>query len=199
MTKNNIIDSKENELETALARHDKGAVIMLELPAENYFEANASSVKFLTTNGYEGVYVSFNRPFKNISSLLEWHGIDINRLFIVDGAIAFSGETQEKNPRCINISSKVDIDEMVQVICASLSKLKSEKKFVFVDSLTTMGLYKPLSDMKKFSEFLVRAVKKHKIGNVTFLFNIAEDPSQKRFIKDMDPYTDEFIHFGRCT
>ena len=199
MTKNNIIDIKGKELETALARHDKGPVIMLEVSADNYFEENASSVRFLTTNGYEGVYVSFNRPFKNISSLLEWNGIDINNIMIVDGATAFSGEEQEKNPRCISISSKMDIDETVRAVCASLSKLKSKKKFVFVDSLTTMGLFKPLSDMKKFSELLVRAVKKNKVGDVTFLFNIAEDPSQKKFIKDMDPYTDEFLHLGRCT
>lgn len=199
METNHIFNTTGKELKTALARHEHGAVILLELPAEHYCEENLSSVSVLTTSGYEGVYVSFNRPFANISSLLEWHGIDVRSLFIVDGATALGGEKGENNPRCIALSETMDITEMVGAICTALSKVKGKKKFVFIDSLTTMGLYKPVADMKKFSEMLVRAVKKRSKEDVTFLFNVAKDQSQQQFIDDMDPYTDEFLHLGHCT
>jgi KaiC/GvpD/RAD55 family RecA-like ATPase len=164
----------------------------MELPAEQYFEANVSSVKTLTGNGFEGVYVSFQRPFNNISSLLKQQGININKLFFVDVATAFGGELQEKSLRCIHISQSIDIDELVRAIYTSLDGLKGKKKFIFIDSLTTLALYKPLSETMRFSEFLMLTAKKHK-EKVLLVFNVAKDLAQKKFIKDVALHVDEVI------
>jgi len=192
-----VKETIKKSLDEVIKRHRRGTVIMMELPTENYFEANSASVKLLTSKGFEGIYISFQRPFRNISSLLTQQGININKILFVDVATAFGREMQEKNPRCIHISSSIDIDELVRAIYISLPKLKSKKRFIFIDSLTTIALYKPLSETMRFSEFLIRTVKKHKIEDVILIFNVAKDLAQKKFIRDVAIHVDEVIKWGK--
>lgn len=192
---NKKISEKSTEpFEQAIKRHEGGAVIIMELPVEQYFETNVSSIKALTENGFEGVYVSFQRPFNNISSMLQQQGININKLFFVDVATALTQEKQQEAPRCMHISQQIDIDELVRAIYTSLDKLKGKKKFIFIDSLTTIALYKPLSEVIRFCEFLMRTIKKQELGGQDILIlNVAKDLSQKKFIKDIALHVDQTI------
>lgn len=177
----------------AIKKHETGAVIMMELPTDNYFELNTESVMSLTSINYNGIYISFQRPFKNITSLLKQKGIDMNKLLFIDVATAFAEEVQEKNPMCFHVSSTIDVDELVRAIYTLLTKLKSGKCFIFMDSLTTITLYKPLSEIMRLSEFLIRTVKDHKTHNVILILNVAKDLTQKKFIKDIAFHVDEVI------
>ncbi len=179
-------------LASSLKKHKQGAVIMMELPAEQYFETNISSIKSLTEEGFEGVYVSFQRPFGNIYSMLQQQKIKTNKLFFVDVATAFTQEKQQENSRCMHISQQIDIDELVRAIYTSLDKLKGKKKFIFIDSLTTIAIYKPLSEIMRFTEFLSLTVKKHEERIVLF-FNVAKDLLPKKFIKDIALKVDEVL------
>ncbi|KUO41480.1 MAG: hypothetical protein AVW06_01235 [Hadesarchaea archaeon DG-33-1] len=183
----------EKSLAEAVEKHREGVVIMIELPAEHYLEANSVIVKSLTSTGYDGTYISFQRPFKNLSSLLTQQGIDINKLLFIDAASAFAEEIQEKNPRCIHISPAVDIDELVRAIYTSLPELKSEKRFIFIDSLTTIALYKPLSETMRFCEFLIKTVRKRGVQKIILIFNVAKDLAQKKFIRDIALRVDQVI------
>jgi hypothetical protein len=189
----------ETGLVHAITTHTAGAVLMMELPSEQYFTANASSIKVLTDTGYEGVYVSFQRPFVNIFSLFQKQGINVDKLLIIDGATACIEGMQEKNPRCVPISSSLDLTVLIQTICMSLSRLTNRERFVCIDSLSTMALYEPFSDPFKVSEMLIRMVRKQGFDHVTFILNVSEDLSRKRFFKDVARYADEFIHMGICT
>jgi hypothetical protein len=188
----------ETGLLQVITTHKAGAVLMMELPSEQYFTTNASSIKLLTDSGYEGVYVSFQRPFVNFSPLFQKQGINVDKLLIIDCATACIEGMQEKNPRCVHISSSLDMTMLIQTICTSLSQLKSSKRFVCIDSLSTMALYAPFSDPLKVTEVLVRMVRKQGFDHVTFLLNASEDLSQKRFFKDVARYADEIIHIGFC-
>ena len=72
--------------------HKEGRVVMMELPAEAYFKAASDTIKSLVINGFEGVYISFQRPFANVQSLFEQQKINGSKLFIVDVATAFAQE-----------------------------------------------------------------------------------------------------------
>ncbi len=175
----------------AAKRHEKGAVIMVELPSDEYSEAIYPAVRALTELGMDGIYVSFNRPFKNISSLLESNGVNTDMLLFVDVEPAFEGEPAAENTRCISIKS-LDIDELVKAIHTSIPKMKSRRKFIFIDSMTTIALYKPLSEVMRFSEFLIRIAKKNG-EDVLVVFNVAKDLAQKEFIKGVSMQADDVI------
>jgi KaiC/GvpD/RAD55 family RecA-like ATPase len=191
-----MTENIKESLEKAIKKFRNGAVIMMELPTESYFDASSSSIKALMNEGFEGVYISFQRPFKNIFSLFADRGIDVERLLFIDAATSLNQEVQEENPKCIHISEDIDIDELVRAIYTSLPRLRGKKKFIFIDSLTTIALYKPLSETMRFSEFLIRTVRKAETESITLIFNVAKDLAQEKFIKDIALHVDEIISLG---
>jgi KaiC/GvpD/RAD55 family RecA-like ATPase len=188
-----VEEDTKKSLASVIKEYKKEAVIMMELPTESYFDSNSASVKLLIDEEFEGIYISFQRPFKNIYSLFNQQGISVDKLFFIDVATALGGEAQEEDSKCIHISPAIDIDELVRAIYNSIPKLKSKKKFIFIDSLTTITLYKPLSEVMRFSEFLVRTVRKNEIDSIFLIFNVAKDLAQKKFIKDIALHVDEII------
>jgi KaiC/GvpD/RAD55 family RecA-like ATPase len=176
-----------------IKEHPGSAIVMVEVPADTYFESSVSTIKTLIENGYLGIYVSFQRPFKNLDALLKEKKIDTKKMYFIDVATAMGGEPGEQNERCIHVSPSLEIDEIVRAIYTSIPNLKSKKVFIFIDSMTTIALYKPLSETMRFSEFLVRTVK-HELGRDTLLvFNVAKDLSQKKFIKEIALKVDEVV------
>ena len=187
-------DQTINSIEQAIMQsYRRGVIIMIEPPTDAYFEVNSSTIKLLTSKGFHGIYISFQRPFKNVSSLFKTKGIDVSELLFIDAATAFSGEQQHEDMHCIHVSQALDIDELVKAIYTSMPKLKSQKKFIFIDSLTTIALYKPFSEIMRFSEFLVGTVRKVDEGNIILIFNVAKDLAQKKFIRDVAFRVDHVI------
>ena len=168
----------------------EGKSILLELDAESYLKIIIKTIQKLQKKGLSGVYISVQRPFKNISSLLKKQGIDLNKLIFIDVASAVSKETPEKCKGCLHISPELDVDELVRAIYTSLDQMKG-KKFIFIDSLTTFALHKPISETLRFSAFLMRAVKDRK--DIVLILNAAKDLSHKKFIQDVVAYADKTI------
>jgi len=189
---NRILNERLNDI-------DKEAVVVIESPVENYLQANVSSVKSMLDNGFEGVYLSFQRPFKNISCLFEEEGIELGRLFVIDFATAFSNSDQDLNPRCVNARPGVSVEDMVNTICSSLENLSTDKRFVFVDSLSTLALHEDFSETMRFPECLINTIRRKNINDVTFVFNIAKDLARQRYMKNLEVYANEHIHLGLCT
>jgi KaiC/GvpD/RAD55 family RecA-like ATPase len=186
-------------LNEALKDRNDGAVIVLEASAEDYLEANVNSIQYLVNNGFEGIYVSFQRPFKNISSLFTQKGIDLNKILIVDGASAFSGDAPNPDNRCVSVPQSPEVDDIVNTIQSSLPRLNGDKKFVFVDSLTTMALHQPENEALRFPEFLINSIRRTDSNKVSFLFNVEKELIYKRYIENLSVYADEHIHLGLCT
>ena len=90
------------KLESALneiLKTGKGKSILLELDTESYLETNIKTIKILQKKGLSGVFVSIQRPFKNISSLLKKQGINLNKIIFIDVASAVSKERQENKTK----------------------------------------------------------------------------------------------------
>jgi KaiC/GvpD/RAD55 family RecA-like ATPase len=181
-----MVENHTQELLGALRRHENGSVIMTELPSDTYMMVASSSLRALLEDGFEGVYISFQRPFSNLVSVLKDHDVNVEKLIVVDVASAIAQEERAVHDRCVHISEQIDINELVRAIYTSLPRLSRGKRFVFIDSISTISLHKPLSETLRFSEFLMRTVKKASSSDVTHLiFNVAQGLSQKKFIKDI--------------
>lgn len=173
---------------SSLVRHidesNTDKVVLIELPTDTYFEAMSHLVKLFVKNGFEGVYISFQRPFNNVVDMLKRQGVDTGKLLFIDVASIVSGDKLNTDPRCVHIPEDLDIDSLVRAVYTSLPKLGSKKRFIFMDSLATMFLYHPLSEIMRFSEFLSRIAKESEAQDV-MLFNVPEDFVREQFIKDI--------------
>jgi len=182
-----------------IIQNRSSSVILLEIPAERYIETNIWSVKSMINNGFEGIYLSFQRPYNNLSSMLKNNGINLNKLFIIDCATSFSGEKTDKNLRETGISQNFEVEDIINAIHVNLSKLNIENKFVFIDSLTTLALYESFFDTSRFTELLIKSIKKNELERIALVFNIAKDLPQKKLVEDFMVDTDNYIHLGFCT
>lgn len=180
----------ENALSEAIERHMQGGVIMLQVPEEGYSESGAASMKELTRRSFEGVYVSFRQPHRNIASILERKGADTGKIFFVDAAPGGDGD------RCVHISESIGIDELIGAINASLPRIKAAKRFIFIDSMSAIALRNPLSETMRFFEFLSRTVKRHDTPELLLVFNITGDGAAKAFIHDSVIRVDETVEIG---
>ena len=180
-------------LKNSISRKDKSSIILIELPSDVYFSANSETIKLLTGMGYEGVYISFNRPYGNVSSLLLKSGVDMEKLFFIDAATRITDIRQKDSKKCISIMPTVEIDELVRATYTSLEKLKSEKLFIYIDSLATMALYKPLSETMRFSEFIKGTLERHSVQKITLIINVPIGLAQSKFLKEVAFNVDEVI------
>jgi len=188
-----------NSLEHTIEKYDKGATILFELPAENYFNANSTAVKYLLDSGYEGLYVSFQRPYKNIAHLFEKFGIDKDKIIIIDCATLNESENPADDNVCIDVDvSSEDANCIAQKIIKSLDSLKSKNRFVLIDSLTTFALYKNNSEITKLAEILINVRNKDDDENLLVLFNVVEELVKKKCIQDITLHIDEVINVLSC-
>jgi KaiC/GvpD/RAD55 family RecA-like ATPase len=165
-------------------------VVMMELPAEGYFDAGAEVVASLTASSFEDVYVSFQRPCRNVLDALSRRGVDTKKLTVIDAATSFGGGRQDR--ACVYVPRNAAVDGLVRAIYTSLGRLGGKKRFIFIDSLTTITLHKPLSETMRFFEFLLRTVKNHE-GGIILVLNVAQELAQKKFIEDVAVHADEII------
>jgi len=171
-----------------------GASVVLELPTENYFQVNVSSAKFLIDNGFEGIYVSFQRPLKNIYSLFKDKSVDINKLVFIDLATQCSIDESDNNYEYIDISLSLNIEQLGKSVYSQIGKLKSNNIFILIDSLNTLSLYKSSEEIIEFADILVQNINKYDSKNIIILFNVAQDLCQKDFIKDIIFNADQVIN-----
>jgi len=184
----------DNFLSEKVGKYSNGGVIFLEFPSEKYFDMIIATLKYLTNNGYQGIYVSFQRPYNNILMQFEKNNINITKLSIVDCASVLNNEPVSENDRFINISKPFDIDNLVDSISLSLTKADNINRFIIVDSITTLSLFKSEFETKKFSELLIDNIQRDNIGNTIIIFNVAIELSKKQYIRDISIHADEKIN-----
>lgn len=170
-------------IESNINKQKANWIFLLEIPEEKYFEVTIETIKILTKKIYSGLYVSFLRPYQNLVSVLKVNGIATDKISFIDAASSQAEVQGKETEKCAYISKELDIDELTSTIYTMLPKIKGKDRFLFIDSITTLTLYQPLSEALRFAEFLSRTLRKEKIKGV--VINVAKDVTQKKFIKDV--------------
>ncbi len=178
----------ENAVSELVERHMQGGVIMMELPADEYFEASATSVVALTKRGFDGIYVSFRQPYKESLAMLKKRGADSAKLFFIDKMAG------EDGGRCVHIAARIAVDEFVRAINTSLPNLKSSKKFIYIDSVAAITTRNSLSETMRLFEFLSRTVRKHDTPEMLLIFNVTRESAAQDFIRNTVIKVDEILN-----
>ena len=187
-------DIVKNCLSETIKNCKDGASVVLELPTETYSNVNVSSAKFLIDSGYEGIYVSFQRPFKNILSIFKNQGIDTNKMAFIDLATQCSIDEDESSYECTDLSRSLNVEQLGKSVYSQIDKFKSNKIFILIDSLNTLSLYKSSKDIVRFADILVENINSHGSKNVVVLFSLAKDLCKKDFARHITYNADQVIN-----
>jgi KaiC/GvpD/RAD55 family RecA-like ATPase len=178
-------------LKNHFSRLNHGWVALLQLPIENAMDVNVESIKVLQELGYEGVYIALSKDYVELTKIFREHRIDMGKLAFVDGVSQMYGIGAVDAPNVKYISGPISLDGIVTAITDIIPVMKSEKKFVFLDSITTVLLYNSLERTLKFSEFLTVSLKRLEVAGV--VTSVSKGFANDNLIKELTKMSNEVI------
>jgi KaiC/GvpD/RAD55 family RecA-like ATPase len=173
------------------SRLSHGWVGLLQMPVEKTMELNTETLRVLQDLGYEGIYVTLSKDYVELSRTFRKKNIDMGRLAFIDGASQMYGIGAVDAPNVKYISGPISLDGVVAAITDIVPVMKSKKKFVFLDSITTVLLYNSLERTLRFSEFLTTSLKRLEVAGV--MVSVSEGFANNSLIKELTKMSDKVI------
>ena len=157
-----MIDIKK--LEEELSNLPEGSIVLLETSAENSFELSMALMGILTNRNDNGIVLSASRPYVNLVSMYQKNNIDLNKIFILDlVSKSQNGEVEQDNVLFLeNVSALTDISLSLN----ERFKMNNGKKFVFIDSITTMLIHNKPYVFARFIHSVLTRMRLNGVGGV---------------------------------
>ena len=147
-----------------LSNLSDGLIVLIETSADRSFETSLASVAFLSNKNDIGIIVSANRPYSNLMNIYKDKNIDTKKIFIID-LISKSQDAiiEADNVRYLeNVSALTNISLAINECMRSLPG----KKFVFIDSITTMLIHNEPYVFARFIHSILTRMRVHRIGGL---------------------------------
>lgn len=164
---NKYIDSKKDDKNLVLLKHS----------SDLYSQSNMISLKILLDKGFKGVFISFQRPLKNLDHWLKQNKINKSKMLILDYS-----NSKDKN-----------VTELYKDIFQLLEEISGDKKFVFIDSLNTMALCNSDLWVDDFTDRLLDNLGQKMFENTLVIVNVAKELSKRSIVKNFASYADGVI------
>jgi len=179
-------------LEEKFAKLGQGWVALMQVPIEDSQRVNIEAIKTLQKLGYEGVYITLVKDYMDLSKTLREEGVDMGKLAFIDGISQMYGIKQVEAPNVAYVGGPLSIDAISTEVQKITQSMKGEKKFVFLDSITTVLLYNSLERTLHFSQFLTESLKKTKVAGI--MVSVAKGFANENLIKELTKVSNEVIN-----
>ncbi|MBN2127351.1 MAG: hypothetical protein JW703_03075 [Candidatus Diapherotrites archaeon] len=158
--------------------------------AQNYFSSVTELIKKLVNEQkLTGVYVSLNRPAETIITSFEQKGIDLSSLIFIDGVTKNSGN-KGKAKNTIFVDSPKNLTDLGIALTQAVNGIKTENKFVFFDSISTLLVYNSFDKSSKFAHFLALKMRDWKVKGMILSL---EKESDSEMLEQMKMFVDNVI------
>ena len=150
------------------------AIVSLNVDTNNYFPVIRGVITQLTAERMMGgVYVTSTRPARAIMSRLQTEKSRLDDVYFVDCiSYAVGGTRGLGKEQVVYVESPTMLESIMLKIIWLLRRIKSEKKFVFFDSINTLAIY---NDQKILSEFFHILINKLRTQEVfTTILSVGE-------------------------
>jgi hypothetical protein len=157
-----MIDQKK--LEEELNGLPEDSIILLETSADTSLETSMASIKLLVEKNDKGIILSANRPYSNLMNLYEKNDIDTSKMIVLD-LISKNPNVQSDTEKVVfleNISALTDISLSLN----DCMKTIQGKKFVFIDSITTMLIHNQPYVFARFIHSILTKMRLNGVGGI---------------------------------
>lgn len=160
-------------------------IVLVETPGDMLMKVNTGMLKVLLNElDYSGIYVTLNRSYDNISQVMKGKGIKTNNLFFIDG-VTLQNVTPDKVKRedgVIYIESIRSLTDMTIAVTQLVPKINSSKKFLFLDSLSTLLLFNSPELIGRFSHALTNKMRAMGVSGAIVSLPEELDPSFRQML-----------------
>ena len=150
-----IIKSVIERIEDAL---DRGAeILLIKVSAKNYVKVSVEILRYFSQIA-EGIVVTLNKPYFSLKKMLVKEGVKVENIYFIDCITRqFGGEEIDPN-RCFYLPSP-DPTQLQIAIDRMMDLIQSDNRFIYLDSLSTISLYKSFESLIKFLRLLTGKIR----------------------------------------
>lgn len=136
----------ENRLDAMPGKYS----VLLLAKQEKYGLLLMNVVKYFCKKKMSGIFVTLNKPGKDLVGLFNEHGVNCENLFIVDGISKRRDLLMESNERVSYIDTPKDLTDLESRILDFILKMNPGQKFFVLDSLSTLMIYNGERTVERF-------------------------------------------------
>jgi len=116
---------------------------------------NIEIIRFLIQNNNSVIIVTTNQPYSALLASYEKNRLDISKIQFIDAITKYAiGKVPSEPKNCRFVSNPSNLTELGIAITEVLNAFSQEKPCIFFDSVSTMLIYIPSTNISKFIHFV---------------------------------------------
>lgn len=158
---------------------------------ENLKKNNIGIIRSIISQGTAVIVVTTNQPFEVLVKAYEKAGIDISRIRFIDAITLYAvGTSHAVSSECQFISNPSNLTDLGIAITGTLNSMKDNKPCIIFDSISTMLIYIPSSNISKFIHFVTS---KLRVLDASGIFLAVEKGLDPLLLTQLTTYVDEVL------
>jgi len=179
------------KLEKEMKDLPENFIVGLVVSSDKYEETNLHLLELLVNKmGYSGSYITINRPYENIIFMLNKHNIKVDNLFFIDCITKKIGGVEKSAPNCLFLDSPQHLTDLGIALHEYVSLTKDTKRFLFLDSLSTLFIHNDQTTMMRFIHYLTGKIR---LWNISGVMISLHEESDKKVIGEISQFCDKII------
>ncbi len=188
------IDSTPKLLEY-LRELPKDQIILINVGGMDYLKTNIEILKVLVNEDkLPGVYITVNKPYTTIKKILQDNGIDPGKMHFIDCITKISGGEMADSGEVLYLDSPENLTGIGVAMGEAMRSLPEGDKFLFMDSLSTLLLYRNMGTVAKFSHFLTGRMRTWGLKGILMAVEKEADPE---FTQHLAQFCDAVVSVDR--
>lgn len=164
-------------------------VVGLVVNSDKYENVKMDILKYLTNKKRQsGSYVAINKPYQATVDDLKQNKVNTDKLYFIDCITKKFGGKGQNTKNCVFIDSPGDLTEISLELHQSMQN--QERKFLFVDSLSTLAVYNNPEMILKFIHYLTGKIRIWGLSGVLIALN---EETDKKIIAELAQFCDKII------
>ncbi len=165
-------------------------IVGLIIKSDKYEDINLKVLDYFVNEKKEkGSYITVNRPYENIVSVLKDKKININNLYFIDCITKKLGGKPFFARNVVFINSPENLTELSLRLHQTVIK-KKDSNFMFMDSLSTLSIYNNPDTMLKFIHYLTGKMRLWKLNGI--IISLHEE-TDRRLLAELSQFVDKMI------
>ncbi len=163
-------------------------VVLAIMPEKRFEAANMRLLKYLVDDlGYHGAYIAMNKPYHNVSKIMQQNNIDHNKVLFIDCVTGQKAKAQ--NAVFLN-----SMESLTQIgICLDPVYKNKDLSFVFLDSLDALSVYHDQRMVLRFVRNMIERVREHQKSGVVLGVH---EQTDKRIVDELAVVCDKVINLS---
>jgi len=170
---------------------EDGWLTLIQLPPQTTMAVNIEAIKTLQTMDAGGIYLTLSQSCSQLLPRLQKAGVDTGKILFIDGISRMQGAKELEEPNVTYVAGPLAIDEMTNNIHTLAPKITGDRKYLFLDSITTVMLYNSLETTLKFSQFIQDITKQMQL--VGIVASISNQVAHNELIEELSKLANKVI------